>query len=405
MNDEIHVISDADGLAVVGDKAAVENFLASLGLLSMSKDFTPSRLVFVLGTSAAVAQAGSDIAANSGRYLKLTEESAHLVKKFGLMESKTPGVSHAMLGKPGSINKWLQIQAECGSPLTNPTFLSGAAGIMAQLARQQDMKEFRAYLDKIDTKINQVLRNQRYAKVAEVKGAGHDIESAMKVLEELHRVDDDTWSTVQGRQATITDAQEWALLQLADLAEELESTSKTGVLARTAREAESEVQELLALLGRCLELQDALDVLRLDRMLSSSPADLDVLRTTLTNNRQDRRKSIAKLAQNLMVRMDAAAGTANSNVLLYPRKSRAVVNSVNVVGLAVDDFLGLLKVELGRSSLAATRFWDATKSHGQWANAVKEAGPKVLTAAGVAAAGVWAGNLASRTNEDRDQEL
>ena len=107
MDNEIQLISDGDGLAVIGDPAAVERFLVSEGL--SSKDLGLPRLGAVLSTGAAAAQAGSEIAANSGRWVKLTEESARLVKKFGLMESKTPGVSHAMVGQPGSIKSWLQI--------------------------------------------------------------------------------------------------------------------------------------------------------------------------------------------------------------------------------------------------------------------------------------------------------
>ena len=74
MDNEIQLISDGDGLAVIGDPTAVERFLASEGL--PSKDLGLPRLGAVLGAGAAAAQAGSEIAANSGRWVKLTEESA-----------------------------------------------------------------------------------------------------------------------------------------------------------------------------------------------------------------------------------------------------------------------------------------------------------------------------------------
>lgn len=89
MDDEIQLISDGDGLAVLGDPAAVEGFLVSEGL--QSKDLGLPRLGAVLSTGAAAAQAGSEIAANSGRWVKLTKESAQLVQKHGLR--KTPRAS------------------------------------------------------------------------------------------------------------------------------------------------------------------------------------------------------------------------------------------------------------------------------------------------------------------------
>lgn len=389
MDDEIQLISDSDGLAVIGDPTAVECFLDSVGLLSLSKDLGLHRLGSVLRAGAAVAQGGSEIAANSGRWLKVTPESAQVIKDFGLIESTTPGVSYAMAGKPGSIKSWLQIENGHGSLLTNPAILAGAAGIMEQLARQHEMNEIKAYLATIDKKVDDVIRAQKNAELAKVIGAGFDIEYAMTVLEREGRVDDDTWSTVQGRTHTITDALGWALLQLGDLADKVESKTKIGDLAKTAKEAESEVRELLAILARCFELQDALDVLRLDRVLDTSPDKLDAKRLVLKEDRQKRRELISQKIEHLIARMDAAAGTANSNVLLHLPTHRAVVGSINHVGIAVDDFHRPLGIESGRDPLEATRWWDAARDPRQLKNAGAEAGRKALGV--VAGVGVAAG--------------
>ena len=95
MDDEIQLISDGDGLAVIGDPAAVRRFLVCEGL--SSKDLGLPRLGAVLSTGAAVAQAGSEIAANSGRWVKLTRESAQLASKYGLRKSSETGLSTGVL--------------------------------------------------------------------------------------------------------------------------------------------------------------------------------------------------------------------------------------------------------------------------------------------------------------------
>ena len=95
MDNEIQLISDGDGLAVIGNPTAVERFLVSEGL--PSKDLGLQRLGSVLSTGAGAAQAGSEIAANSGRWVKLTEESAQAIKKYGLMKGSKPGLSRAVL--------------------------------------------------------------------------------------------------------------------------------------------------------------------------------------------------------------------------------------------------------------------------------------------------------------------
>ena len=127
MDNEIQLISDGDGLAVIGEPNAVETFLRAEGLCDVSKAFDLRRLRSLLGLGADIAQAASEIAANSSRWIKLTPESARLVKEHGLMESKEPGVTHLMIGVPGKVKNWLQTeQGSVGSLLTNPAALSSA---------------------------------------------------------------------------------------------------------------------------------------------------------------------------------------------------------------------------------------------------------------------------------------
>ena len=270
MDNDIQLISDDDGLAVIGDPTAVEEFLRSEGLWASSKKLDLRRLKSLFGIGADVAQAASEIAANSARWLKLTPESAHLYKKYGLMETKTPGVSHAMVGKPGSIQKWLQVEQGPGSLLTNPGILSGVAGIMAQVAMQQSMADITSYLATIDEKVDDVLRKQDDAVVAQMIGTGHAIERAMTIREETGEVNETLWSTVDQAHTTIRTTQTYALDQLDAIAKKLEST-KVGGLAKTAKQTESEVPKWLAVLAYCFQKQDAIDVLELDRVLDESP--------------------------------------------------------------------------------------------------------------------------------------
>ncbi|MFI7334171.1 hypothetical protein [Micromonospora aurantiaca (nom. illeg.)] len=366
MGNEIQLISDGDGLAVIGDPTAVERFLVSEGL--PSKNLGLPRLGSVLKVGAAATQAGSEIAANSGRWVQLTQESAQLVHKFGLMPTKTPGVSHAMVGDPGSIQKWLQISKGPGVVAGNPALLAGAAGLMAQLAMQQSMKEITDYLATIDEKVDDVLRAQKDAVLARMIGVGFVIEESMTIREQRGRVDEVTWSKVQGAPATIAETQAYALRQLDALAEKLERKSAIGELARAAREAESKAQEWLVVLARCFQLQDAIAVLELDRVLDASPDELDGHRVGLRNARQNRLELISRCTERLLARMEAAAGRANAKVLLNPMDSPAVVKSSNQVSTAIVNFHGRLGIESARQSSDARR----------WADAAKEARDKAL---------------------------
>ncbi|MFI6075563.1 hypothetical protein ACIA5C_28780 [Actinoplanes sp. NPDC051343] len=355
---EIQLISDGDGLAVIGNAADVERFLASEGLAS--RDLGLHRLKSVAGTGSAVAQAGSEIAANSHRWVKLTRESAQVVQKHGLRHSRKTGLSTGVVrGNKGQIRGFVEFARGPGSLLTNPAVLAGAAGIMAQLAMQQTMDEITDYLARIDEKVDDVLRAQKDAALARMIGTGFVIEEAMTIREKRGRVDEITWSKVQNAPATVAETQAYTLLQLDALAEKLEHKAKIADLATSAREAESKVQEWLAVLARCFQLQDAIAVLELDRVLDASPDELDAHRLGLKEARQNRLDHISRSTERLLARMDAAATAANAKVLLHPTRSPAVVESSNHVAAGIQDFHDRLGIESGREASDTRRWTDA----------------------------------------------
>jgi hypothetical protein len=394
MDNEIQLISDGDGLAVIGDPSAVERFLVSEGL--PSKDLGLQRLGSALGNAAGVAQVGSEIAANSGRWVKLTKESAQLVSKYGLRESSTTGLSSGVLkGNSGQIKGFVEFVKGPGSLVANPAILAGAAGIMAQVAMQQTMDEITDYLATIDEKVDDILRAQKDAVLADMIGVDLVIEEAMTIREQVGRVSEVTWSKVQATSLTIARTQAYALRQLDALAEKMEHKTKIGDLATTSKEAESKVQEWLAVLARCFQLQDAIAVLELDRVLDSSPYELDQHRLGLMTARQNRLELISRSTERLMARMDAAAGMANTKVLLHPTTSRAVVHASNHVAAGVVDFHGRLGIERSRESLEARR----------WVDAAAEVRDKALEtgAEGVDAAGRFGNETLDRARSVTDK--
>ena len=75
-------------------------------------------------------------------------------------------------------------------------------------------------------------------------------------------------------------------------------------------------------------------MLQLDRVLDTSPEELDAYRRGLKadrQDRQDRQELTSRRTGSLLARMDVLAGTANAKVLLHPTPSRAVVDSGNDV--------------------------------------------------------------------------
>lgn len=392
MDHEIQLITTDDGMAVIGDAADVDRFLASEGL--PSKDLGPNRLRSLLDASAFVAQKGSDLAADSGRWVKLTPESAKLVKKYGLRESAKSGFSTGVLkGKKGRIKGIVEFSKIPRTFVTNPARLANVATVMTQFAMQQVMDEITDHLARIDEKVDDVLRAQQDAVLSRMIGVGFVIEEAMTLRESRGRVDEVTWSKVHTAPATIAETQAYALRRLDAITEKVESKSKIGDLATAVKGVESTAREWLAVLARCFQLRDALAVLELDRVLDSSPEEVDAHRLGLKAARQDRLDHIARNTGRLLARMETAIGTANSKVLLHPAKSPAVVQSGNRISTGVHELHELLGIGSRGDSSEARR----------WLEAATEARDKALEtgAKGIGAARSLGAGTLDRANSAR----
>lgn len=296
----------------------------------------------------------------------MTEDSARKVKELGgLTPTEVEGVSHAMIGKRGEIESWIQVVSRPGSlasTLTNPAALASIGTLMAQQQLQHSIDELREYLERIDEKVDDIRRAQTDAVVADMVGVAVLVDEAMTVRAEVGGVGEVSWSKVQAGAATIARTQAYALRRLDALASRLESTSEMSDLIRATRESEAEVQEWLGVIARCFQLQESLGVLELDRVLQTAPDELDRHRLGLRSARRQRLDAIARATGGLIDRMNAASSTANAKVLLNPFESPKVVRASNQVVLTVVDFQERVGIEPSRSGQDARR----------WATAVVE---------------------------------
>lgn len=352
---DIEVVSDGDGIALIGSSSAIEMFLTSNRLESRELDLP--RLSTIFGGGAAVTKAGSEVAANSGRWMKLTEESWAAAQKLPKVTNSSSGNVHATLrGANGQFVKNLQFLKTPGAMLTSPAMLAGVAGIMAQVAMQQTMDEITDYLAVIDEKVDDVLRAQKDAVLADMIGIDLALEEAMTIRKVVGGVSDVTWSKVQGSSTTIARTQAYALRQLDALAEKMESKS-VDALADVSERVERETQEWLAVLAHCFYLQEATGVIEIDRVMDSSPDELDRHRFALRTARANRAEVISRTTHRLLQRMDAAASIANTKVLFNPIESPAIVRSRNNVAESVGGFHHRLGIEGSMAGSLDARRW------------------------------------------------
>lgn len=387
MSDEIELVSDGEGVVVMGDPSAVEGFLVHAGLLERAQQFDLSRVSTVLKAGADVVTTISGIVEQSAMYLKLTPESAQRLKDAGgLMKTKTKGISHAMLGETGKESlKWLQVEDGPRSLLSNPAALSGVGGLMSQFAQQSEAHELRALLLRIDQKLDDVRRAQRDTVLAKMRSAAAAIDEAM-AIRALGGDPKTLWDKVSGVSETILNVQEEALLALSALADRVEGQSKAGELKRVVQEIERETAVQLAILARCFELQDEFRVVELDHVFATAPENLGGHRLGVAVAREKRRAGVIESTRRLISRLDAAGGTVNENILLHARAAGSVIDSLNATAAIVDDFHAPLGIESDRSRLHPIQWREAVRDPQQRRTAGKEAGHKALVAGGTVAA-------------------
>jgi hypothetical protein len=129
-------------------------------------------------------------------------------------------------------------------------------------------------------------------------------------------------------------------------------------------------------------LHDAIAVLELDRVLDSSPEELDRHRMGLKAARQERLSVMSRATSLLLVRMNDATGTANSKVLFNPFQTKELVKTTNAVASDIREFHVLLGIETGWNDAearawkeAANESWERTRGTGaEGVNAVKQLG-------------------------------
>ena len=197
---------------------------------------------------------------------------------MGLMPTKMEGVSHAMLGDPGRIGGWIQVEVGPSAIFGNPSLLLGVAGIMTQFARQQEVRELRNFLQNIDEKLDDVRRRQRDEVIAKMDRATTAIEEVMMIR---------VW---------------------------------------------------LVVLARCLQLKDEHEILELDHVLRTAPDSFERHRLGLSQASRERGEKIAAMTGAFIAQMTEAGGVAEKNVLLRAFSSQNVINSINGVGGLVEEF-------------------------------------------------------------------
>jgi predicted nucleic acid-binding protein len=344
-SDNIEVIADEHGIAVVGEQHTVQRFLRSMDLWNASEEINLKDIGGrAIHAASGVAKHLSEITKHSGRYLKLTPESAALHKRFGLMPTDTPGTSYAMIGERGSINKWLTIEAGSSSVFTNPAVLSGVAGLLTQVAKQHEAQEFRDLLNSIDEKLDDIRRERRNKALAKVTTVARAIQEAHEIRD-LGGDTETAWSKVSPLSNDIYDLQHNALQEIETLADRLTTKRSIRSLAKFTADIEQETGVWLAVLARTFELRRQFEVLELQRVARQQPETLDGHRQALEKQSATQRVELAQRTELLLTSIEDAGHIARQNIVLHARAAQHITTALGQVQVTIQQLHRPLGIE------------------------------------------------------------
>lgn len=324
---DITVIQDEQGITFLGDAGAIDLWLKEEGFDSRAFKAKAVKTASMAGKGA---QKISDVMVESGRWVKLTEESAKLVDKYGKNGNKGNLLSGVVRQKNGSIVKHLQF-VKPGQ--LNPAMLTGVSGVMAQMALEQAISEITDYLKEIDAKLDDLLRDQKDQTVSKLAGVSHMIDETMLIYQQVGSISETTWSKVSGCPQDITTIQAYAIAKIKGLTEKVEHEQDPKQVRPLTQQIRQEIRQWLGMLASAVRMQDQVSCIEVARVQQEEPEQFEAYKKGLVLARNKRLKEIEQSLNALGRQLEAKAKTVGGQVLLNPYSSpQSIANIESITG-------------------------------------------------------------------------
>lgn len=344
---EITVIKDDQGLLFLGDSHEIQQFLEERGLAS--REFRTKALKM----GGAALQKASDASMRSGRWVKLTEESAELLKQYGKAGSIQPGVAQAANGR---IVKWLKF--ETPSQLFSPAMATGVAGMMTQMALEQAIQEITDYLAAIDEKVNDLLQDQKDRVLADLMGVVFELDEATSIRDRTGTLTDSAWSKVAPCAKTTGTALAYALTKLQGICDKLSRARSAEDVDDVLERGTDDARMWPYVIARAIQTRDRLSVIELERAFAEKPEVLEEHRLAIVEARKDRLAKVRALVDGMRVTLGEAADRIRDEKMLHPIIVDRSLERLDVLMSAADEFSRQLGVEIDEKTIERALRWD-----------------------------------------------
>jgi O-acetyl-ADP-ribose deacetylase (regulator of RNase III) len=344
---DVRIIEDEQGMLVLGDDEAVEAWVQGNGFDLNSRKLKKN----ALRAAATGAQAVGETMAQSGRWVKMTKESADLVAKYG---STGTGVvrNHGRIVDIIKFEKLSDLKS-----LADPQMMTGLAGMMTQMALEQAIEEITDYLKSIDRKVDDLLQDLQDQQLADLAGVARMVDEAMTIRDQVGWITETTWSKIAGCPKDVAVAQNYILLKIEGLARKLAEAGDPSEAKGVSNQLDTDVPKWLSMLADTVQLQDKLSVLELDRVMVEEPTTSQQHRQGIIVARKHRLHDVEATLMQLNHAVRQSSDAIRAEKLFHPVAVNATLNALGKVNRQMMDFAVSLGVEAECATIETAPRW------------------------------------------------
>lgn len=292
--------------------------------------------------AAVLFQGGSQLHLESGRYLKLTQESYDFLQKHGVRNPISGTIRRSDIGELRNSSQFVKNLAfEAGSRA--PAVLSNAAGIVAQAAIEHSLTEIKGYLRDHTEKLDRLLNQQRNESLSRLDGYQRRLCKEESFFVANKRLSQTGWDGIASIGGELEGIFEQSIREMNDAADQLSKAQGNGKeLQKSVKSLREEATNWLATLAHALQLLDVYDRLSVVRVVDHEPEVAVSYTTHLLNAREDRLTKVSEQLREIQETIRSSVSFSDSSWAWKHQRNTEIIKGSNFVLAQIDVFLGSL---------------------------------------------------------------
>ncbi|MCG7272940.1 hypothetical protein MHJ82_01095 [Corynebacterium afermentans] len=316
--------------------------------------------------AAVLFQGGSQLHLESGRYLKLTQESYDFLQKHGVRNPISGTIRRGDIGELRNSSQFVKNLAfEAGSRA--PAVLSNAAGIVAQAAIEHSLTEIKGYLRDHTEKLDRLLNQQRNESLSRLDGYQRRLCKEESFFVANKRLSQTGWDGIASIGGELEGIFEQSIREMNDAVNQLSkaegNAKKLQNLIQSLREVAA---DRLAILAHALQLLDTYDRLSVVRVVDHEPEVAVSFTTHLLNARENRLTKVSEQLRAMQKAIRGSVSFSNSSSVLHAPRNNEIIRDANATIAQIEYFLRALgQYSADSSTVQPVGRWASIKSLSQ----------------------------------------